>query len=221
MKINSISVFLKDWKSEQRTRYAINSLGMFILVTVSVILFAIGQETITPYLTVGLFWVTIFFSTMSGLSRGFVSEEEKGTSIFLKLIAKPAAIYNGKLIYNLFLIFLIQLFVVVLFEAFFENFLIRSFLLFFVVTFLGNIGIAVSSTTIASIIAKANSKGNLYAVLSFPILLPLILILLELTKKSVDGAMFSEALIELGMLISYNVIMYTVGVLLFDFIWKD
>jgi len=40
----SILVFRKDFKSELRSRYVINSLLMFVLVTISIIRFAIGDE---------------------------------------------------------------------------------------------------------------------------------------------------------------------------------
>ena len=85
----------------------------------------------------------------------------------------------------------------------------------------GSLGIAISSTIIAAIISKASSKGTLYPVLSFPILLPLILTLLELTKYSIDGKSLDESLVEVAVLICYDVIMVTASYLLFDFIWKD
>jgi heme exporter protein B len=98
--LKEYSLFKKDWQSELRTRYAINALAMFILVTISVILFSIGSENISEYLTGGLLWVVIFFSAMSGLSRAFVSEEERGTTLTLQLIAKPSTIFTGKLLFN-------------------------------------------------------------------------------------------------------------------------
>ena len=67
----SYSLFKKDFHSELRTRYAINSLAMFIIVAISVILFSIGNETINESLTAGLFWVVIFFTAMSGLVKSF------------------------------------------------------------------------------------------------------------------------------------------------------
>jgi len=100
MFMKSYYLFKKDWESELRTRYAINALSMFILVTISVIMFSIGSEKITEYLTGGLLWVVIFFSAMSGLSRVFVSEEERGTTMTLHLIASPSTIFSGKLIFN-------------------------------------------------------------------------------------------------------------------------
>jgi len=54
-------LFKKDWDSELRTRYLINALAMFIFVTISVIMFSVGSEKITEYLTGGLLWVVIFF----------------------------------------------------------------------------------------------------------------------------------------------------------------
>lgn len=216
-----ISVFKKDWQSELRTRYAINALAMFILVTISVILFSIGQESVSIHLTGGLFWVVIFFSAMSGLSRTFVSEEERGTTLTLQLIAAPSTIYFGKLLFNLVLVFIMNVAIVFLYYILFESFIILNLSLFFLALFFGSIGIAVSSTLLAAIIAKANTKGTLYPVLSFPILLPLILTLMELTKFAMDGDLVSDSFAELAVLVCYDVIMLTAGYLLFDFIWKD
>jgi len=219
--MKAYSLFLKDWKSELRTRYAINALAMFILVTISVILFSIGNEKITEYLTGGLLWVVIFFSAMSGLSRAFVSEEERGTTLTLHLIAAPSTIFSGKLIFNLVLVFLMNIVIAFLYSVLFESFIIKSFDLFLLAFFLGNIGIAASSTIIAAIISKASSKGTLYPVLSFPILLPLILTLLELTKFAIDGKSIEESFVEIAVLVCYDVIMITASYLLFDFIWQD
>ena len=219
--MKAYSLFKKDWQSELRTRYAINALAMFILVTISVILFSIGQEKISPYLTGGLLWVVIFFSAMSGLARAFVSEEERGTTLTLHLLAKPATIYSGKLYFNILLVYLMNFSIVILYSLLFDSFKIDNTLLFLLSALFGSFGIAVSSTIIAAIISKANAKGTLYPVLAFPILLPLILILLELTRFSIDGKTIASSYIELSMLISYDVIMLTASYMLFDFIWKD
>ena len=219
--MNIIAVFKKDWQSELRTRYAINALAMFILVTISVILFSIGQEKVSEHLTGGLFWVVIFFSAMSGLSRAFVSEEERGTTLTLQLIAAPSTIYFGKLIFNLVLVFIMNIAIVILYYLLFESFIVLNFSLFMLSLFFGSIGIAISSTLIAAIISKANTKGTLYPVLSFPILLPLILTLMELTKFAMDGDLIADSTVELAVLVCYDVIMVTAGYMLFDFIWKD
>ena len=215
------SLFRKERNSELRKRYAVNALAMFIIVAISVILFSIGDEKITPELTGGLFWVIIFFTAMSGLSRAFVSEEERGTTLALQLVASPSTIFTGKLIFNTILVFCMNIVIALLYSTLFEAFVLENFVLFLYSFILGNIGLAVSSTIIAAIIAKAGAKGTLYPVLSFPILLPLILTSVRLTIFSMDGISFERAKFELAIVRSYDVIMTTASYMLFEFIWKD
>ncbi len=221
MSAKAYALYKKDLYSELRTRYAVNALVMFIIVAISVILFSIGNEKITQSLTSGLFWVVIFFSAMSGLARAFVSEEERGTSLTLHLIASPSTIFSGKLLFNLILVFCMNIIIAILYAALFEAFIIRNFALFAISFILGNIGLAVASTIIAAIISKAGAKGTLYPVLSFPILLPLILTSVQLTLLSNQGASFGDAQFELAIVFCYDVIMLTGSYLLFDFVWKD
>jgi heme exporter protein B len=217
----AVALFYKDFQSELRTRYAINSLIMFILVAVSIILFSIGNEKINPGLTAGLYWVTVFFASMSGLSRVFVSEEDRGTSLTLQLLASPSTILTGKLFFNLVLIFLIDFFITILFFIFFSNFVLLNFALFIVVFVFSNFGLAVSSTIIASIIAKTSSRGSLYSVLSFPIILPLLIESVQLTLNAINGASFGDSQIELLIIGCYDVVMITASYMLFDLIWKE
>ncbi len=219
--MKAYALYKKDINSELRTRYAVNSLAMFIIVAISVILFSVGNEKISPGLTAGLFWVVIFFSAMSGLARVFVAEEERGTSLTLQLIAAPSTIYSGKLIFNVILVFCMNTVIAILYGTLFQSFVVRNFPLFLTSFILGNLGLAVSSTIIAAIISKAGAKGTLYPVLSFPVLLPLILTSVQLTLLSNQGAGFADAKFELALLVCYDVIMLTASYMLFDFIWKD
>ncbi len=221
MLVKAYSLFKKDFSSELRTRYAINSLAMFIIVAISVILFSIGNEKINESLTGGLFWVVIFFTAMSGLSRAFVSEEERGTTLTLQLIASPTVVFTGKLLFNLILVFCMNTVIALLYSALFEAFILKNFSLFLATFILGNIGLAVASTIIAAIISKAGAKGTLYPVLSFPILLPLILTSVQLTLFAFDGTSFETAKFELAIVVGYDVIITTASYMLFDFIWKD
>ena len=217
----SFTIFLKDMRSELRTRYALNALIMFVITTLSIILFALGNENTSPELLSGVLWIIIFFSTMSGLSRSFVSEEEKGTVMTLHLIAHPSTIYFGKLFFNLILLGALNIFTVLLYLLFVSSFTVENYTIFFITVLLGTLGLGSASTIIAAIIAKANTKGTLYPVLSFPILLPLFLTVINATKLSAEGAAFSDAVSEFRVLISYFVVVTTISYLLFEFIWKE
>jgi heme exporter protein B len=86
---------------------------------------------------------------------------------------------------------------------------------------LGTIGLASASTIIAAIISKANTRGTLYPVLSFPILLPLLLSVINGTKLAVEGAQFIDAVNDLQLLAGYDIALNAVAYLLFPFIWKE
>jgi len=194
---------------------------MFVITTIAVILFAIGNETPAPEILSGVFWVIVFFSAMSGLSRTFIAEEERGTVMTLRLVARPLSVYAGKLLFNIALMVSLNLFTAVLYGAVITNFRIENYAIFAAAFVLGTLGLASASTIIAAIISKANTKGTLYPVLSFPILLPLLLSVIDATKKSVEGAPFSEALGDLQVLLSYLIAMTVVSYLLFDFVWNE
>jgi heme exporter protein B len=216
-----LAVFLKDWHSELRTRYAISALGMFILTTISMVLFSLGSEGAPIDALSGMLWVVIFFSAMSGLSRTFVAEEERGTAMTLQLHAPSSAVFAGKLLFNVVLVLALTILSVILYAGFINGFIIKSYSVFVITIVLGSLGFAAAATIIAAIIARASTKGTLYPVLSFPILLPLLLTVINATRLAADGALLEEAYGEFQILISYIVVVVTVSSLVFDYVWKD
>jgi heme exporter protein B len=216
----SARIFKKDFKSELRNRYVINSLLMFVLVTISIIKFSIGDEKVESDILSGLLWIVIFFAAISGLARVFIKEEEKETSFALKLSVDPISIFLGKLFFNLALTFFVNIFIFVLFVLI-TSFEIINFSAFVLIILLGNIGMVSASTIIAAIISKANTKGTLYPVLAFPVMLPLLITVINATKLASAGADTYTMMSEYQILFSYAVVITTVSLLLFRFVWED
>ncbi len=217
----SYHILVKEVVSEFRTRYALNALLMFVVTTLSIILFSIGAESPSQDILSGTLWIVIFFSAMSGLSRTFVAEEERGTSLTLRLLTSANSVYLGKLLYNIVLILVLSLFIALAYLLIIKEFVVQSYGIFWVTIFLGSIGLASASTILAAIIAKANTKGTLFPVLAFPVLLPLLLTAINATKMATEGAFFTEAIKEFQILISFIIVMIAASVLLFDYVWKD
>ncbi len=210
----------KDFSSEIRTRYAVNALLMFIIVVISIVRFSLGEEKLTSELNSGLLWIIIFFSTSNGLSRVFVSEEERGTSLVLKLSASSNSVLLGKLVFNSILTFIINLLIILLYILI-TGLDIKNTGLFALTILLGNLGLSSVMTIIAALISKANSKGTLYPVLSFPLLLPLMLAAISATWLTIEGVDFNGIQGELIMMLSYTIVVITASFLLFDLIWND
>lgn len=217
----SYHIFVKEFVSEFRTRYALNALLMFVVTTLSIILFSIGHESPSSDVLSGTLWIVIFFSAMSGLSRTFVAEEERGTSLTLRLLVNASSVYIGKLVYNFALILALSVIIALSYVLFINEFAVKTYEIFWLTILLGSAGLASASTILAAIIAKANTKGTLFPVLAFPILLPLLLTCINATKLATEGAFLSEALKEFQILISFTVVMIATSFLVFDFVWKD
>lgn len=215
------AVLEKDVRSEVRTRYALNALLMFVITAVATILFALRSNNPSAELLSGMYWVVIFFTAMSGLSRIFVSEEERGTVLVLQLIASPSVVYLGKLLFNSVLTLLLTAAVTVLYLIVFPGFVIQSYEILFATVILGSLGFAASATIIAAIIAKAGARGTLYPVLSFPILIPLLMTVMNATTRALAGEPFTNALGEFQVLVGYLLVMVAGSYLLFDYVWKD
>ena len=188
---STFALFQKDLQSELRTRYALNALLMFVVTSVATILFALRSDQPSPSTLSGMYWVVVFFTAMSSLSRIFVSEEERGTTMTLQLVASPSVVYFGKLIFNAVLTISLTVAVTLLYTIVFsEYFIIKSSSIFFATVLLGSLGFAAAATIIAAIVAKANTRGTLYPVLSFPILIVLLMTVMNATTKALEGAPF-------------------------------
>ena len=215
------AIFLKDLHSELRTRYAVSALVMFVVITVAIIMFSLGQENAPPEVLSGMLWVVIFFGAISGLSRTFVMEEERGTAMTLQLLTPPSAVFFGKLLFNVVLVLALNIFTVLLYLFLVNGFVIRSVAVFVLTIFLGSCGFASAATIIAAIVARANTRGTLYPVLAFPILLPLLISVIDATRSAAEGLAVGESGNVFQFLVSYIVVLTTLSYLLFEFIWKD
>ncbi len=59
------------------------------------------------------------------------------------------------------------------------------------------------------------------AILSFPVIIPVLVVLIKLTKNAIDGLDRSVSLDEIGLLLVINVLVMAVSLLLFPYLWRD
>jgi heme exporter protein B len=210
----------KEVKSEFRTRYAFNSLLLFSVVTLTAVSFSVGQFALSVQVKSALYWLILFFASMAGLAQVFIKEEEAKTAFMLKLACPAWIVYLGKFLYNWALLLSLQLIIIPLFVVFL-NFTLENFLLFIAISILGSLALAAATTIIGAIVSKASVKGALFAVLSFPILIPVLVAGIEGTQLAASSAGFGEGWGQLQFLLSYAAVMITVSLVLFDFVWSE
>lgn len=213
------AVFVKEWRCEFRTRYALNTLGLFAVTTLVVVSVGLGPLGAAPSISGSvlpvLLWLILLFAVTAGLPRTFVNEEETHTATALRLAATPSALFCGKLAYSFTLVAALEALVVPLYLAMLQL-VVPAPALFLATLLAGGYGLAAGSTLIAAIIAQARGKGTLFAVLSFPILLPLFLLTIELTRAAVGVQVPGQALPQLLL---YDGTVTVAALMLFPVIW--
>lgn len=218
------AVFVKDIRSELRSRYAINALILFAVstaVAVSLGVGFIGLRREDDWLNVqsSLLWIALLFAALNGLSRSFVQEEETRTALALRLAAPPAAVYLGKLLFNLALLLLLDLVTSLLFVLF-VRLEIVNLGLFIALLAAGSLALATTTTILAAIIAKANLKSALFAVLAFPLLVPLLVTAIKGTALALEGVGWAQGWPFLQALLGLAIAMFVASLLLFRFVWE-
>jgi heme exporter protein B len=217
----TLAVARKDFRSELRTRYALNALAMFVVVVVAVMSFSAGGERLSAEISAGLIWIAMFFTGVTGLGRSFISEEERGTFLLLRLTVPSTPVYFGKLLVNLVLALLANSLIALLFLLLMTGAVVKSPVAFLIVVIVSSFGFAAALTIIAAIISRSSSKGTLYPVISFPVVLPLIILGVDLLRRSIQGIGMEKLLDNLLMLGIYTAVLVIVSYILFDLLWKE
>lgn len=214
------AVFRKDVRLELRSRYAMNTLLMFVLAALLLVAFAIGGEAISERVQSALLWIVILFAASIGLERSFVSEEERGTVLLLQLNTRPSMVYAGKLLFNIILVLGLNLVALGVFIVLLDVPVARPGLLLTTLV-LGALGLSGATTLLAAIIARTARRGPLLPVLLLPLLAPLLLSVVSATRKAILGAGWTAAQSELLTLVGFAGVTITASVLLFDYVWND
>lgn len=214
------AVFVKDWRCEYRTRYALNTLGLFAFTTLVVVSVVLGPVGAAPQLANSvlpvILWLIVLFAVTAGLPRIFVAEEETHTATALRLAATPSALFCGKLAYGFTVVVALETLIAPLFLVMVQLRAHRPGLLA-AALLAGGYGLAAGSTLVAAMVAQARSRSALFAVLLLPVLVPGLLFAVQLTRAAVSGEPSGQ---ELQMLLLYDGTLTVAGLMLFPSIWN-
>ncbi|HEU5249204.1 MAG TPA: heme exporter protein CcmB [Thermoanaerobaculia bacterium] len=217
----ALAVCGKDAAQELRRRVAMASIFFFAATAIALVSFAVGPFGIPPDARAGvdaaLLWVLLFFSAATGLPRAFVREEETGTGLALRKLAPGIVVLAGKSLFNFALFLAIAALSVPAFAILLE-WNVGSPLALVLVILLGGWGLAVVSTFLSALVARAGQRNVLFVIVSFPLLVPLLLPAIEATKEASQGAVAATAL---RVLLAYDGAATSAAYLLASAAWED
>lgn len=215
-----VALIVKDFKVELRTRYAVNALLMFALVTLLTIGITVAGMPLDALLHAVLIWILIYFAALQGLSLGFIREEEAKTAMNLRIYASPGTVFFGKFIFSCLVLLFLTVIILPLYYILMRLVVIES-AIFILIAFLGVIGMSAVTTLISAIVSRANMRGALFAVLSFPLVIPLLIVAISATSVCLGGPEKISLADSLQIMIGYPVVVLAVSSLLFEYIWSS
>jgi heme exporter protein B len=161
----------------------------------------------------------MLFAAINAIAKSFM-QESKGRLLYYYQIASPQAIIISKIIYNILLMILMSVIALFFYSLVFQNNVGDQFL-YFVAVMLGAISFSLVFTMISAIASKADNNGTLMAILSFPIIVPLLILIIKLSKNAMDGLDRSVSYDEIAVLGAINLIVLAVSLILFPYLWRD
>ncbi len=222
----------KDIRIELRGRDTLPPMLAFSVAVALLFAFSlpgnarVGADVTTPFGTVqvvdaiaGFLWVTVLFAGLIGFARTFDVERSLGALDAMLLIPLDrAGLFLSKAIANLAFVIVVQILVTPLVALFFGIDLGSRWLLFAAVALLADIGFVAIGTLFATLAAQTRSRELILPILALPALVPVFIAATELTSELFTGGGWAELTERgwFGILIAYDLIFVTAGVLAVD-----
>ena len=147
-------------------------------------------------------------------------QEPTRRQLYYYHLVGPGAIILSKMLYNVLLLMVISLLAYGALSLVIGS-PIKESGLFYQTMLLGSVGFSIAFTFLSAIAAKANQSATLMAILSFPVIIPIIMTLMRLTKIALglmtDTAYYQDMLI----LLCIDVILAALAMVLFPYLWRD
>lgn len=209
-------LFLKEIKTEWRNRYALN--GIVVQLISSVFIASLCFQGIKPATWNALFWIILMFSAVNAIARSFI-QERPGRLLYYHSLVNPLAVLYSKMCFNALLSITISL----------VGFTVFSILLgspdwdimrYGILVILFAVGLGFLFTTISAIASKTKSGGIIMPLLSFPLIIPMILIGVSGGIMLVLGDT-SNFLQNAGILALLDTMVFVLSSVVFTFLWQD
>jgi heme exporter protein B len=210
----------KDFLLELRRRESLLTMFFFgtLLLFVFHFSFDLPPQTIAE-MTPALLWLAFLFTGTLGLAQLFQAERENHCLDALLLSPLDrGALYLAKVGFNFVLMIIVELVVVPLFWILFNLYAWDVLPKLFGIIFLGTFGFCVLGTLMSAVTLRARARELLLPLVLFPLMIPVILATIRCMDAVLRAGVLGETLPWLRLLIGFDVIFLTVGILIFDWV---
>jgi heme exporter protein B len=213
----------KDLLLEMRQRESLLTMFFFGILILFVFHFSFDLEPAkVPELAPALLWLAFLFTGTLGLAPLFQAERENHCLDALLLAPLDrGALFLAKFSLNLVLMVAVELVVMPLFWILFNMRLWSVLPALFGIVFLGTVGFSVLGTLLSAMTLRARARELLLPLVLFPLMVPVILATIRCMEALLRAGELGDAAPWLRLLLGFDVIFLTLGVLLFDWVIEN
>ncbi|OEK06795.1 heme exporter protein CcmB [Roseivirga misakiensis] len=216
-----ITLIKKEFLSEWRQRYALNGIVLYLASTIFVCYMSFGLKTGTlngPTWN-ALLWIVLLFTATNAVAKSFI-QESTGRLLYFYSIAKAESIIISKTIYYSLLLIVMAIIGLFFYSIVMGN-PIQDWPMYLLIMVLGSIGLASALTMVSGIASKAPNSTSLMAIMSFPAIIPMLLVIIKTSKSAMDGIDRSVYMNQVLVLVAINAIIIAVSYMLFPYLWRS
>ena len=204
---------------ELRQQHAFYGIILYIASTIFVLYLSLSQTLDGPVWN-SFFWVIQLFVCVNTVAKSFL-QESRGRMLYFYSIVSPAEFIIAKLLYSTILMALMSLISLLLFFIFLDNPVIYIGR-FVGIVILGGLSLSLVFTLMSAIAAKAQQNAALIAILGFPVILPLLLLLIRLSRSAFGEVFQDGVVLQLtGFILVLDLLVVALAYILFPYLWKD
>ena len=213
-----LALVKKDLLLDWRQQFSLASVILYMAATIFIVVMA--TQSNNAALWNALLWIIILFVANGAVAKNF-SQDSARQRIYYYSICNPIAVLVAKYIYNALILMILSALAYLGMSIFTGLDPVRDHGLFFVILLLASIGFSTIFTFTSSIASASNNQHTLLAILSFPVIIPTLLLLNKLSQHSMGINFDTSYLTDILMLLAIDMLLVGVSFLLFPFLWKD
>ncbi len=202
---------------EWRQKHTLFGVLLYVGCTVFVVYMMNGQPEARIWNS--LFWLTQLFVAVNSVAKSFLQEHPNRFRYYYTLV-KPATFLMAKMVYSILLMLLMGLVSLLLFYIMLGWPLVQTGL-FVAITIIGGLSLSAVFTFLSAIAARAQQNSALMAILGFPLVTPVLMILSRLAVKAIAPIYMPGWWGLALMLIALDVLVIILGAILFPFLWQE
>ena len=211
------SLVRKDLLIEWRQKHTLFGVLLYVGSTVFVVYMMSGQPDAKIWNA--LFWLTQLFVAVNSVAKSFLQEHPNRFRYYYTLV-KPQQFLLAKMLYSIVLMLIMSLVSLLLFSIMLGWPLVQTGP-FVLISMVGSISLSAVFTFLSAIAARAQQNAALMAILGFPLVTPLLMMLSKLAVKAI-APVYQEGWWQLAaVLLLLDVLVIILGTVLFPFLWQE